>query len=160
MDVCDWCPFLTLRQRRRAPYSSLLRTNTLFVTPHLPYSPKFHTYPHTPDPDVYIWQFWRLPMIFCLWNALPKKNYWVVFPIISRCVHYLPLLLRSRAIFNMLAQSFLSRHFFFSKLLIEIWFKTPIVAFNRKMQWNYSFTSIESKAFILEVSNLLSHNKT
>ena len=24
--------------------------------------------------------------------------------------------------------------FFFSKLLIEIWFKTPIVAFNRKMQ--------------------------
>ena len=132
MDVCAWCPFLTLRQRRRAPYSSLLRTNTLFVTPHLPYSPKFLTYPHTPDPDVYIWQFWRLPMIFCLWNALPKKNYWVVFPIISRCVHYLPLLLRSRAIFNMLAQSFLSRHFFFQNCWLRYGLKRPLLLSTEK----------------------------
>ena len=95
--------------------ASLLRTNTLFVTPHLPYSPQFLTYPHTSDPDVYIWQFWRLPMIFCLWNALLKKNYWVVFPIISRCVHYLPLLLRSweAGRFSICWLSLFSRHFFF-----------------------------------------------
>ena len=48
MDVCAWCPFLTPRQRSRAPYSSLLQTNTLFCDPPLaiftkvPYIP---TYP-------------------------------------------------------------------------------------------------------------------
>ena len=48
MDVCAWCPFLTPRQQNRAPYLSLLRTNTLFCDPPLaiftavPYIP---TYP-------------------------------------------------------------------------------------------------------------------
>ena len=159
MDVCAWCPFLTPRQQNRAPYSSLLRTNTLFCDPPLAI---FTKVPYIPT---YPWPRYLYMTVLKIANDFLSVECFAEEKLLGGISHHFQMCSLFTASFEELGDfqyvgSVFSLDIFFSKLLIEIWFKTPIVAFNRKMQWNYSFTSIESKAFILDVSNLLSHIKT
>ena len=160
MDVCVCCPFLTLLAKKGllSERASFERIPSSWPPPCHIHRSSLHT--HIPLTPMFIYDSFEDCQWFFVCGMLCWRKitgwYFPSFPDVFIIYRFF----WGAGRFSICWLSLFSLDIFFSKLLIEIWFKTPIVAFNRKMQWNYSFTSIESKAFILDVSNLLSHNKT